>query len=111
MQQYTFNGNDFQALVETKNWKIGVLRFSARFATLSRFERHLLTDESFILLQGQATLFVKNKDSILETAMKPCTIYNVGKGEWHHIIVNQDATVLVVENADTSKDNTEIIYV
>ena len=39
--------------------------------------------------------------------MEMCTIYNVRKAAWHHIVVSEDATVLVVENSNTSRDNTE----
>ena len=31
----------------------------------------------------------------------------MGKGTWHHIVVSEDVAVLVVENSDISKDNTE----
>ena len=34
-------------------------------------------------------------------------VYNVPKCEWHHIVVSEDALVMVVENSDTSKENTE----
>ena len=39
--------------------------------------------------------------------MEPMVVYNIPKGEWHHITVSRDATVLVVENANTSKENSE----
>ena len=36
-------------------------------------------------------------------------IYNVRAGAWHNIFVSRDARVLVAENADTSKDNTDYL--
>ena len=109
MQQYSFNGEDFKAVVTTPNWKIGLLRYSDRFNKLCCFERHLLTDEAFILLCGNATLYVKTENDVIKTTMSPNVVYNVEKGEWHHIVVDENTTVLVVENADTSKENTEKI--
>ena len=35
------------------------------------------------------------------------SVYNVPKGVWHHIKVSKNITVLVVENRNTSKENTE----
>ena len=39
--------------------------------------------------------------------MEPMVVYNIPKGEWHHITVSHDATVLVVENSNTTKENSE----
>ena len=39
--------------------------------------------------------------------MEQGVVYNVKKGEWHHIVVSEDAAVLVAENSDTGPDNTE----
>lgn len=110
MEKYFFNGEDFKAVLQTKNWTIGLLRYSERFSKLGCFERHLLTDEAFILLSGSATLYVKNGDEITETVMEQNIVYNIPKEEWHHIVVDKDATVLIVENSDTSKENTERIW-
>ena len=110
MEKYFFNGEDFKAVLQTKNWTIGLLRYSERFSKLGCFERHLLTDEAFILLSGSATLYVKNGDEITETVMEQNIVYNIPKAEWHHIIVSKDATVMVVENASTCDDNTEIKF-
>ena len=43
--------------------------------------------------------------------MGKCTVYNIPKGEWHHITVSDDITVMVVENSDTSPENTEKRYI
>ena len=43
--------------------------------------------------------------------MESGIIYNVPKGEWHHIVVSEDALVMVVEDSDTSKENTERVTV
>ena len=66
-------------------------------------ERHNKTDEVFVLLEGKATLYVENDSVVMEKSK----VYNVEKGEWHHIVVSPDATVLIVENSDTSAENTD----
>ena len=34
-------------------------------------------------------------------------LYIVKKNAWHNIMVSEDAKVLIVENADTCRENTE----
>lgn len=98
-----FSGSDFQVMTQFEGWKIGLLRFSQRFSTHNQMERHLLTDEVFVLLSGSAELYVEDQTILMEAK----TLYCVKKGVWHHIVVSEDATVLVVENSSTSKENTE----
>ena len=37
--------------------------------------------------------------------MAPLTIYNVKRGTWHTHTLSKDASVLVVENSETTEDN------
>lgn len=98
-----FTGEDFQVMTQFEGWKIGLLRFSQRFSAHTQMERHLLTDEVFVLLEGSGVLYVEDQ----ELPMEKNTLYNVKKAVWHHIVVSEDATVLVVENSSTGKENTE----
>lgn len=107
MEIFDYNGDDFKAVLTFESWKIGLLRYSDRFSGFKVKERHLETDECFVLLSGEATLF---EDDTPHT-MEKCKVYNIKKGVWHHIVVSPDATVLVVENSNTSGDNTERISV
>lgn len=105
---FEYKGEDFRAVLESGEWKIGLLRYSERFSSFKVLERHLLTDEVFVLLKGKAKLFIKDEnDNTLEYKLKKQSVYNVKKGVWHHIKVSKNATVLVVENRNTSKENTE----
>lgn len=103
MEIFDYTGSDFKAVMQSGGWKIGFLRYSDRFSKHKVMERHNQTDEVFVLLDGEATLFVED----VVTVMEKCKVYNVKQGEWHHIVVSPDATVLVVENSDTSAENTD----
>ncbi len=108
IETFEFKGKDFKAVLESGEWKIGLLRSSERFSSFKAMERHLLTDEVFVLLKGRATLYAKDEnDETLKLKMKKQSVYNIPKGVWHHIKVRHNATVLVVENRNTSKENTE----
>ena len=102
-----FDGQDFKAVCEFEGWKIGLLRYSERFSDFKILERHLLTDEVFVLLEGSAIIYLYNDDKVTEYIMDKNTVYNIHKNVWHHIVVSKDAIVLVVENSNTSKENTE----
>ena len=93
--------------MENPAWTVAVINYAPRFdaANFVRMERHMKTDEAFVLLAGRATLIVG--EAMERVEMEPAKIYTMEQGEWHHILVSQDAKVLVVENSDTSPANTE----
>ena len=103
------SGIEYRRLVNNAKWTIASLNWAPRFdeSNVCELERHNLTDETFVLLNGKATLLVGEKADRIE--MEPLKYYNVRAGIWHHIIVSEDARVLVAENANTSKDNTEYL--
>ena len=112
MNTYSYDGEDFKVAFQTDAWKIGLLRYSERFSDFKVMERHLKTPEIFVLLSGSATLYISKADESVETTvMEANKVYEVPAGEWHHITVSSDATVLVVENSDTSKENTEKVMI
>lgn len=100
---FDYEGSDFKAVMQSGSWTIGLLKYSERFSEYKVMERHNKTDEVFVLLEGTATLYVENDSVVMEKSK----VYNVEKGEWHHIVVSPDATVLIVENSDTSAENTD----
>ena len=96
-------GEDYKAILDFESWRIGMLHYSERFAEFKEEERHLLTDEAFILLEGEATLYEER----IPYKMEKCKVYNIKKGLWHQIVMSKDATAIVVENSNTSKENSE----
>ena len=107
IEKHTFTGEDFKVAMQFENWKIGLLRYSERFSVFDRLERHLLTDEAFILLDGEAVLYTDTE----QERMQKCVVYNIPKAVWHHIAVSKDATVMVVENSSTCDANSEIKFI
>ena len=105
---FEYSGNDFKAVMQYEGWKIGLLRYGERFSALNQMERHALTDEVFVLLSGMATLYIMDEENnSKEFVMEQNKVYNIKKNTWHHIVVSEDSTVLVVENSNTNKENTE----
>ena len=65
-----------------------------------------MTNEVFVLVSGRATLYTDSE----AVEMEQGSVYTVPVGVWHHIVVSEDASVIVVENRNTSIENTEKRY-
>ncbi len=104
------HGSGFSAMVTFEGWKVAFITYSEQYDALTEMKRHMETDEVFALLRGTATIYTLD-DRLLETEMESGKLYNVQKGTWHHVKVSPEACLLVVENSNTTKNNTErMIY-
>ena len=108
MDVHKFDGGGFSRLVQFEGWTVAFLRYNERFSAFTTLERHTETDEVFVLLEGEAELFIGKEERV---KMEKNTVYNIHKNVWHHIVVSKDATVLVVENSNTTAENTERVMV
>ena len=104
-----YGGDGYARLVSGAKWTVAALNYADRFdeKNIVELERHNLTDETFVLLTGEATLLIGADAARVK--MEPLRFYNVRAGAWHNIFVSRDARVLVAENADTSRDNSEFL--
>ena len=102
-----YQGDGYKRAVEYGSWTVAFLRSCPEFEKNTYMEAHLLTDEVFVLLGGGATLYIgKEREPVV---MKPCRLYNVRAGTFHSIEVTPDAQVLICENRDTCRGNTDYI--
>lgn len=101
----------YQPLVDYQSWRVAVLNHVETLdaSQLHDMQRHDETDEVFVLLGGRCILFLGEGDETVEAIhavdLKPATIYNVKRGVWHNHTLTPDASVLVVENRDTTTEN------
>ena len=106
-----YEGPGIGGIVEGREYTILLLNFLPRLApdTITDMQRHLETDESFILLQGRAVLFAaageERPGELQAYVMKPGTIYTVPKNVWHTQTMTEDAKILLVENSGTVAEN------
>lgn len=103
------NGSGFDVVHTFEGWKVAFITSAPQYGELKEFKRHLLTDEVFTLIDGEATIYTLEEETLVTTKMVKGKLYSVGKGTWHHVQVSKDALILVVENSNTNKDNTEKI--
>lgn len=99
----------YARVVDGPKWTVAELNYAEKFdpAKISYLERHTETDETFVLLAGEATLLIGENAQCVPLEMLKC--YNVKAGVWHNIILTPGTRVLVVENSDTSRSNTDYI--
>ena len=105
-----FNGEGYSPLVSYNGWRVAIANACDRVLeeNIYKIERHLNTDEVFILLQGEAVLHVGRE--MCRMPMEKGKIYTVKCGEWHCISMKQNTKVIIVENDDTGTENTEYFY-
>jgi mannose-6-phosphate isomerase-like protein (cupin superfamily) len=104
-----WDGDGFQPLVSHGEWLVAIMNWEQRFdiESIGKVERHNKTDEVFVLINGPSVLFVIDDISTQVVDMQPGKLYNVPAGTWHNVIGTRDTKWLIVENNNTSYDNTE----
>ena len=101
----------YKPVVDFDTWRVAVLNYSPslRAENITSMQHHNETDEVFVLLRGRCILFLGQGDAavtqVFAEDMMSCKIYNVKKGAWHTHTLSEDGMVLVVENRDTTYDN------
>lgn len=104
-------GPGYRPLVDFAAWRVAILNFAddLRVEKITRMQRHNETDEVFVLLKGRCLLFVGEGEAMVTAIhaqdLEPHQLYNVKRAVWHHHTLSEDAMVLVVENRDTTYDN------
>lgn len=108
---YDYRGDNYCTALRFGSWRVAYLNFGDKFCreNFERLERHMESDEAFILLEGEAVLVTG--EELFETKMEKHKLYNVPKGVWHHIFTVPGTSVLIVENEDTSPENSEYLYI
>ena len=106
-----FQPEGYKPLVDYDKWRVAVLRFcdDLRPENLRTMQKHNGSDEVFVLLRGEFTLFAGGSGDapgeVEAVELEPMKIYNVKRGVWHTHTLSKDAAVLIVENRDTCDEN------
>jgi hypothetical protein len=109
IRQYA--GEGYRPLIDFGGWRVAILRYTDELLpeNLTHMQRHEETDEVFVLLAGRCILYLgegaDRVDAIRAIDMEPLKLYNVKRSAWHTHTLSEDATVLIVENCDTTAAN------
>lgn len=110
IQIYDTNEPGFHPVVTYGAWKVAIFNDAEiwREDRISYLQKHNLSDEVFILLEGDCTLILcedKIPQSMYAVKLEPGKIYNIAKGVWHSHVLEKNTKVVVVENSDTTQEN------
>jgi mannose-6-phosphate isomerase-like protein (cupin superfamily) len=111
IEVHEYTGAGYKPLVYGQGWMVALLNYEdiMRPDRATEIERHVKTDEVFILLEGRAVFYLESEGQPLRVVeLKPGLVYNVTQGTWHNLLATRDATLAIVENRDTDKFDTEI---
>jgi hypothetical protein len=111
MGQYFAEG--YKPVLDFEGWRVAMLRYGefVNVKTLHQVERHRETNEVFILTAGEADLILCSggavPDNVHILPMQQNVAYNIPVDGWHHVIMRQDAHIILFEKTNTSKENTD----
>lgn len=104
----------YMPIIDFESWRVAVLKFCDDLipANIVSLQKHMLTDEVFVLINGTCNLYSAGTAEIPgvieKTPMEKHKGYNVKKGVWHTHTLSEDAEVLIVENQNTGDHNSPI---
>ena len=83
---------------------------------IREMQRHNTSDEVFLLVDGSCTLYVADggdleMGEVTKVELEPGKLYNIPKGVWHTHVTGPGAKIAIVENADVSSDNSDLLPV
>jgi ureidoglycolate hydrolase len=115
IESKTFVGEGMQRVYENPKWMIGIKNWKPAndIANINCLERHTLTDELFVLLEGTCTLIYANESpnglKIEVVKMEKNTVYNIPQSLWHNTITEKSTKMILIEDSSTNGGNTDII--
>lgn len=111
-----FDEVGYAPVVTFDAWRVAMLNYIDELLPqhITSFQKHDLTDEAFILLNGKCILFIADtKDDVIThieaIEMTPNKIYNIKKGVYHTHTLSENGKVLIVENDNTCDENSPVI--
>lgn len=97
------SGIGYRPIIKSENWQIAVINWKGLRTEIKSLEKHKLTDEVFLLIEGSVYLVV-SKDGGCDFdifRMNKNNAYNVLKNTWHAVILEERCKVIIVEKTDT----------
>ncbi len=115
VDKVSYKGEGYRTVVDYDKWRVAIINYAERFdwdrASQKKLERHNETDEVFVLLCGRAVLIEggdgEKAEGLKFIIMEPNVVYNVKKSVWHDICMSVGTSVLIVENSDTGRINSD----
>ena len=104
-----------QRVFENEKWTVGIKNWKPAndITGINNLERHNKTDELFVLVAGSCTLIYANEVEggldIKAVKMEPNKVYNIPATLWHNTVTCKDTKMILIEDSNTSMDNSDIL--
>ena len=111
----THDGPDYKPLIDYQAWRVALMNYTPDLTPdkINRMQKHVETDEVFVLLTGRCILFLGEGEATVTAVhavdMELFKLYNVKKSAWHSHTFSEDARVLIVENRNTVDANSPFV--
>lgn len=113
IEQKQYAGEGLSLVYDEGEWVIGIKNYKAAndISALGTLERHNLTDESFVLLEGSCTLLTydEERSSLTFCSMEPNSVYTISRGIWHTTVMRPKTKMILIERSGTSLDNSDLL--
>ena len=92
LQVFEYTGEGYSPLVFSHDWQTAILNWepAADATNLHEIERHIRSDEVFVLWRGKGAFVIMEEDGLRIVEAIPGTVYNVPMGTWHTVIGDRD---------------------
>lgn len=107
IETYRHDGEGYSPFFIRDHWQVAQLNYMREqgLTGIEKMDKHLLTDEVFVLLRGTAVLIAAEEDSrgfhFQCVLMKPGITYNIPVNVWHNIAMDEQAEVIIIEKSNT----------
>ena len=114
--EYSYDGEGMKRQYENSEWTVGIKNWkpASDISGIDMLERHNLTDELFVLIEGSCDLVFANEENgtlvLDKQTMEMGKIYNIPATLWHNAVMKKGTKMVLIENSSTSMDNSDIYH-
>ncbi|MFW6680383.1 cupin [Lacrimispora sp. AGF001] len=114
ISEIQYDGEALKRVYENPQWTVGIKNWKPAndIEQIGNLERHNCTDELFVLLNGSCSLVYATEEGagldIKIVEMRPYAVYQIPPTLWHNTIMTKEAKLILIENSDTSMENSDL---
>jgi len=108
IETYEYKGDGYDPFLIRDGWQVAQLNHmeAQDLEGIVKIDKHLLTDEVFVLVRGTAVLIAATANEggdpdFTCVKMQQGITYNIPANTWHNIAMDRDASVIIVERNGT----------
>lgn len=114
ISEIQYDGEALKRVYENPQWTVGIKNWKPAndIEQIGNLERHNCTDELFVLLNGSCSLVYATEEGdgldIKIVEMRPYAVYQIPPTLWHNTIMTKETKLILIENSDTSMENSDL---